>query len=105
MMGGYNRVRFQAVTVASMKMAVFWVVAPCNLVEVHRRFRGAWCLHHQGDDDPDGGGSKQLLPDYTAEEPRRQPSSGCNKVYKCVEHLLYVIIVKIICNGELALLW
>jgi hypothetical protein len=28
-------------------MAVFWVVAPCSLVEVYRRFRGACCLHHQ----------------------------------------------------------
>jgi hypothetical protein len=27
---------------------VFWVVAPCSVVEVHRRFRSAWCLHHQG---------------------------------------------------------
>jgi hypothetical protein len=25
-------------------MAVFWVVAPCRLVEVYRRFRGACCL-------------------------------------------------------------
>jgi hypothetical protein len=32
------------------KMAVFWVVAPCSLVEVYRRFRGACCLQHQGDD-------------------------------------------------------
>jgi hypothetical protein len=30
-------------------MAVFWVVAPCNLVDVYRRFRGTYCLHHQGD--------------------------------------------------------
>jgi hypothetical protein len=30
-------------------MAVFWVVAPCSLVEVYRRFRGACCLHHQCD--------------------------------------------------------
>jgi hypothetical protein len=29
-------------------MAVFWVLAPCSLVEVCRRFRGACCLHHQG---------------------------------------------------------
>jgi hypothetical protein len=33
----------------STKMAVFWVVAPCSLVEVHQRFRGPCCLHHQGD--------------------------------------------------------
>jgi hypothetical protein len=29
---------------ASMRMAVFWVVAPCSLVEVYQRFRGACCL-------------------------------------------------------------
>jgi hypothetical protein len=34
---------------AIMKMAVFWVVVPRSLVEVYRRFRGACCLHHQGD--------------------------------------------------------
>jgi hypothetical protein len=32
------------------KMAVFWVVAPCSLVEVYQRFRGPCCLHDQGDD-------------------------------------------------------
>jgi hypothetical protein len=31
------------------KMAVFWVVAPCSLVEVYQSFRGPCCLHHQGD--------------------------------------------------------
>jgi hypothetical protein len=30
------------------EMAVFWVVAPCSLVEVYQRFRGSYCLHHQG---------------------------------------------------------
>jgi hypothetical protein len=29
-----NIVRYQFITAASMKMAVFWVVAPCSLVEV-----------------------------------------------------------------------
>jgi hypothetical protein len=43
-------VRFQVLTAASMKMAVFWVVAPCSLVEVYRRFRGACYLHHQVDE-------------------------------------------------------
>jgi hypothetical protein len=28
-------------------MAVFWLVAPCNLVEVYQRFRGPCCLHNQ----------------------------------------------------------
>jgi hypothetical protein len=46
------------------------------LVEVHRRFRGAYCLHYQGED----GGIKhlwnvgQLVPDYTAQHPGRQQS-------------------------------
>jgi hypothetical protein len=31
-----------------MKMAAFWVTALCSLVEVDRRFRGAYCLHRQG---------------------------------------------------------
>jgi hypothetical protein len=34
-------------TAANMKMAVFWDVAPCSLVEVYRSFRGACCFHHQ----------------------------------------------------------
>jgi hypothetical protein len=32
------------------KMAVFWVVASCSLVEVYHHFRSPHCLHHQGDD-------------------------------------------------------
>jgi hypothetical protein len=32
-----------------VKMAVFWAVAPCSLVEVYQRFRGACCLQHQSD--------------------------------------------------------
>jgi hypothetical protein len=35
---------------AQMKMAIFWVVVPCSLVEVHQRFRSSCCLRHQGDD-------------------------------------------------------
>jgi hypothetical protein len=33
------------------KMAVFWDVAPCSLVEVYRRFGGACCSHHLADDE------------------------------------------------------
>jgi hypothetical protein len=33
--------RFQVLIVASMKIRVFWDVAPCNLVGVDQRFRGS----------------------------------------------------------------
>jgi hypothetical protein len=90
-----------------LKMAVFWVVAPCSLVEAEQRFKGTCCLHHQGYD----GGSKdlwnvgKLLPDYTALQPRRQPSSYsppwepqnhpwvCFSYMACVTKLLTIINV------------
>jgi hypothetical protein len=31
------------------EMFVFWVAVPYSLVEVYGRFRGAGCLHHEGD--------------------------------------------------------
>jgi hypothetical protein len=34
------------------QMAGFWVVAPCSLVEVYRRFGGPFCLHHQAQQGP-----------------------------------------------------
>jgi hypothetical protein len=34
----------------NMKMTVFWGVAPFSLVEIDRCFRGACCLHHQGNE-------------------------------------------------------
>jgi hypothetical protein len=36
-------VRFEVLAAASMKMAVFWVVVPCSLVEVYQRFRVSPC--------------------------------------------------------------
>jgi hypothetical protein len=68
----------KVLTAVSTKMAVFWVAAPCSLVEVYQRSRGPCCLQHH---HPDDGGSKdlwnvgKLLPDYKALQPRRQPSS------------------------------
>jgi hypothetical protein len=58
----------------SMKMTVFWDVAPCSLADADRCFKGDYCLQHR----PDEGGSKRLrnvgqfLPDYTVQHPRRQ---------------------------------
>jgi hypothetical protein len=50
-------------------MAVFWDVAPYSLIDIDQRFRGSYCLHHQGGGD---GGSK--LHSCTGHRPRRQPS-------------------------------
>jgi hypothetical protein len=33
--------------VATMNMTALWEIAPCRLVEVHRRFRVTYCLHHR----------------------------------------------------------
>jgi hypothetical protein len=41
-------------SIGSMKFIVFWDIAPCSHIEVDRHFRGAYCLHHQGNHD-DGG--------------------------------------------------
>jgi hypothetical protein len=45
----HDNKRFQVLMVVSMKFRVFWAVAPCSHVETDRSFRGAYCLHHQGD--------------------------------------------------------
>jgi hypothetical protein len=61
------QVAFQVLTGANMKMAAFWVVASCRLVEIYRGL--------------DDGGSKHLwnvgepLAVNAGQHPRRQPSS------------------------------
>jgi hypothetical protein len=45
-----KEVGFEVLTAVSTKMAVFWIVPPCRLVEVYQRFGGLCCLHHQGDE-------------------------------------------------------
>jgi hypothetical protein len=62
-----------------MKMAVFWDTAPCSLVEVDRRSRNAYCLHHKGDEGlimETVFLKLKLLRDYTAQYPRKLPSSA-----------------------------
>jgi hypothetical protein len=39
-----------------MEIRAFCDVAPCSLVVVERRFRGAYYLHHQG-----GGGELKII--------------------------------------------
>jgi hypothetical protein len=75
--------RFQVLTATSMKMTVFWDVAPCSLVATDRRFRGVHCLHHQGDE-------------YKVHHYRRQASSCLvidNKIEYCV-----VILMLLLCR-------
>jgi hypothetical protein len=55
-----------------MKMAVFWDVALCSLAETYQCFRGAYCLHHHGNEDNGGSKHSSSLPDYMAQHPRRQ---------------------------------
>jgi hypothetical protein len=33
-----------------LKMTALWVKVQCSLIEVDRCLRGAYCLHHHGDD-------------------------------------------------------
>jgi hypothetical protein len=72
-------VRFEDHMTARMKMRVFWDIAPCSLFGAARRFRSAYCLHHQGD-PPDYGSYThlwnvgQIERDYTALYPRRLSS-------------------------------
>jgi hypothetical protein len=43
--------RFQVLTAASMNMpTALWDIVLCSLIEVCRRFRGACCLHYQGEE-------------------------------------------------------
>jgi hypothetical protein len=41
--------RYQDLTMAIMKMAVYWVLVSCSVVYVYRRFRGAYCFHNKAD--------------------------------------------------------
>jgi hypothetical protein len=41
-----EKVGFEVLPAVSTKMGVFWVVAPCSLVEFYQRFSGPCCLHH-----------------------------------------------------------
>jgi hypothetical protein len=63
-----------------LKMETFWNIALCSLVEIDRRFRGTYSIHHPGD-RPDVGGRTHLwnvglhLRVHTAVYPKRLSSS------------------------------
>jgi hypothetical protein len=65
-----NKNRGDMKELITVKMSVSWIVAPCSLVEVYRRFRGIFWIHHQGG-LIDGSRKcfwnvSKLLPDHTA---------------------------------------
>jgi hypothetical protein len=41
--------RFQVLAETSVNVTALRDVARCSVVEIDRRFRGAYCLHHQSD--------------------------------------------------------
>jgi hypothetical protein len=59
---------FEVLTAVSMKMDVFWVVAPCSLVDVYQRFRGPCCLHHQDDSSRLHGATTQKTAIFEIQE-------------------------------------
>jgi hypothetical protein len=65
-------------------MTAFWDTASCSLVEVDRRFRGTYCLHHYPDDE----GSTHhfnvslLVQNYMAPYPRKLSFSTYNNVLR-----------------------
>jgi hypothetical protein len=72
-----------------MNTAVFWVVAPCSLVEVYQRFRGPCCLHHSATTQktailiPNKLGMlnlRVLLQQLTS---RLVKNSGFNRTFRC----------------------
>jgi hypothetical protein len=87
------KVGFEVLSVVSTKMAVFWVVAPCSLVEVYQRFRGPCCLHRQGDEAARTSGPLVNFYQTTRRDnPEDSPlheneTSGSVKNEKCLDSL------------------
>jgi hypothetical protein len=63
------------VFVASMMMAVFWVLSRCSLV-VYQRFRGTFCLHHQGDELMEAARTSETLVNFYQTARRYNPEEA-----------------------------
>jgi hypothetical protein len=50
--------------IAYLRVAFFWDVAPCSVVEIDRRFRDAYCLHHEVDRQTHGATSQKTVSSY-----------------------------------------
>jgi hypothetical protein len=69
-------VRSEVLTAASMKMTVFWVVAPCSLVEVYRLFRGVCCLHHHHRPDDESTSTSETSVNFYQTTLRNYPEES-----------------------------
>jgi len=69
---------------ASMQIRAFWDIAPCSVVVVDRRFRGAYCLYYQGYDPWNIG---LLQRDFTVRYPVRLKSSYSSPRVLEISHL------------------
>jgi hypothetical protein len=63
---------------------VFWDVVPCSHVEVDRRFRGAYCLHHQGDSSMEAVRTFETSVHFNVTARRYIPEDST--VLNCLEH-------------------
>jgi hypothetical protein len=71
-----------------MQITAFWDIAPCSLVEVHRRFRGAYGLYHQvSDHHPDDGVSISETPIFLQQGYTVQYLKVCRLRTRCHENL------------------
>jgi hypothetical protein len=66
-------------------MTAFWDIAPCSLVEVDRRFRSAYCLHHQGE-RPD---TRRYIPEDSDLHARRRENLKSHAV-RCFANQLII---------------
>jgi hypothetical protein len=76
---GLDTVYYECCITMQISMSVFWDVAPCSVVDINRRFRGAYCSIIRAMSNIEGSkffwNVGQYLPDYTVHHPRRQPHS------------------------------
>jgi hypothetical protein len=80
-------VGFEVLTAMSMKIVVFWVVAPCSLEEVYHRFRGPCCLHHQGDAlMMEAARTSETLVNFYQTTRRYNPENSHPRDYKLLTH-------------------
>jgi hypothetical protein len=69
----------KALIYSMMFRIVFWDILPCKMI-VDRRFRGAYCLHHQG--WVDNHFTRQYIPEDNSEHhTRRRENLKSQKVY------------------------